>query len=156
MLDAVITSLVQLNNNKVFWGLTLILMNLGSRYVIADLNKLYENVLMMDLIKKLVLFCMFFVGCRDVLTSLALTFAFSIVFQALLNAHSKYNLLPKSALNFVLSSMQKPVSEDEYKNAKQIVERYESSALSVVPINKQLTRDTISVIETYKKNIALL
>jgi hypothetical protein len=128
MLDQVFTIVAQLNSNKLFAALALILMNIGSRYVIADLNKIYENVLMMDIVKKFVLFCMFFIGCRDIMIALILTFTFSIIFQALFNAKSKYSLLPK-ALRTKINLTHKRVSMEDYKNAREVVEMYETKSV---------------------------
>jgi hypothetical protein len=128
MLDQVLTIIAQLNSNKLFAALALIFMNLGSRYVIADLNKIYENVLMMDFVKKFILFCIFFIGCRDIMIAIILTFTFSIIFQALFNAKSKYSLLPK-ALRAKINLTNKRVSIEDYKNAREVVEMYETKSL---------------------------
>jgi len=153
-LDALVALFASLNTNKVFWGISLILMNLGSRFVIADLNKVHEKILMMDLIKKLVLFCMFFVGCRDVMISLVLTFAFSIVMNALLNANSRYSMIPK-ALKKTLDVV---ITDPEYTKAKEIVMRYEKQANETFTEKNQLldSLDEHDAIKDYQRNLSLL
>jgi hypothetical protein len=145
MLEATLGLVNQLNNNKVFWGITMILMNLGSRYVVADLSKIYENVLVMDVFKKLVLFCMFFIGSRDVLVAIALTFGVSILFQALLNANSRYTILPLAIKNRILSKAM-AVSVEDYRNALEVVGRYEA-----VPHIEQFNKGTSNSTEPIKQ-----
>lgn len=120
-LEALYATFIGLNNSKMFWGIALIMMNLGSRFVIGDINKVHEKILMMDLIKKVVLFCMFFVGSRDVIIALILTFAFSIVINGLLNSKSRFSMLPREFQNTVL------VTDPEYLKAKEIIARFEST-----------------------------
>ena len=84
-----------LNTNKVFIGCAMLIMNLGSKYIAADLGESVERILKNDLFKKIILFCMVFVATRDVMTSLILTFAFTVVVNGLLNEKSRFNLLWK-------------------------------------------------------------
>jgi hypothetical protein len=153
MLEATLAIVNLLNNNKFFWGITMILMNLGSRYVVADLSKIYENVLVMDVIKKLVLFCMFFIGSRDVIVAIALTFGVSIVFQALLNANSRYSILPKAIKHRILSQT-KPFSLEDYKNAVEVVTKYEAVS-NIEQFNKDLS-NTSGSIKQYRDMISSL
>jgi ABC-type multidrug transport system fused ATPase/permease subunit len=113
--------LALLNNSKLFTGLTMIMMNMGSRYVLADISQMQEQIMKHALFKKLILFCMFFVGTRDVLLAAILTFAFSAIVHGLLNEHSRYNLLPRS-----LQTIQNlDTMRTEYERAKRMVEKYE-------------------------------
>jgi hypothetical protein len=84
-----------LNNNKFFWGSCMLFLNMGSRFVIADLGSFNEKILSHNLVKKFILFCLFFVATRDILTSLLLTIAFSIIIYGLFNENSKYSLVPQ-------------------------------------------------------------
>jgi hypothetical protein len=126
----------QLNRNKAFAGLTMILMNIGSRYVVGDLTKMHEYILSSTIFKRIVVFCMFFIGTRDVMVAIMLTFIFTIFLNGLLNETSRYNLIPiswkeqfaqlntKQALN---AGDKPPVSENDYKNALYVIRQYESS-----------------------------
>lgn len=83
-----------LNNNKYLWGISLLFLNLGSRHIIGDLGKFHESILAHDLVKKFVLFSMFFVATRDIPVSILLTIAFSVIVHGLLNEKSRYSLVP--------------------------------------------------------------
>lgn len=82
--------------NKVFIGVAILIMNMGSRFVIMDIGKMHEKLLSNEIFKKVVIFCMFFVATRDIMTSVILTFAFIVLLDGLLNEKSRFNLIPKS------------------------------------------------------------
>jgi hypothetical protein len=93
-LDLILQALNGLNSNRVFIGVTMMIMNIGSRYVIADLTEVHQKIMSSPLFKQIILFCMFFVATRDIMTSLILTFAFVVIMHGLLNEKRKFNLLP--------------------------------------------------------------
>ena len=132
--------LTSLNTNKLFWGLTMVLMQMGSRYLITDLTKIHEKLLTNDLIKQLVLFCMFFVATRDIMISIVLAVSFNIIMKTLLDEKSKFHLLPSTILN-----QARNISPEEYDNAKKIIDMYEST-------QKNLQLDTIETFKQSKQN----
>ena len=74
MLDA-------LNDNKFFLGIMLLLLNIGSRYLVdefsVDPNTYTQNVIL----RRLAVFAVCFVGTRDLVTSVLLTAGFIIIAQ---------------------------------------------------------------------------
>ena len=81
--------------NKLFIGCTMLIMNIGTKHIIADISPNLEELIKSPLFKQVILFCMFFVATRDIMSSIILTFAFNIVIKGLLNEKSKYSLLWK-------------------------------------------------------------
>jgi hypothetical protein len=68
-----------LNNHKLFLGIMLILVNVGSRYFVDELSddpKTYERNL---LLRRIAIFAVCFVGTRDLVYSLLLTAGFIII-----------------------------------------------------------------------------
>ncbi len=111
-----------LNQNKVLWGVSMLLLNIGSRYVIADLGKSHEYILSSHIVKKLVVMAMFFVATRDLLTSFLLTISYVLIVDGILHEKRAYCLLPKK----VLHEVSKPsISNDDYQRAKHVVMNYE-------------------------------
>lgn len=86
--------LLSLANNKFFVGTAILIVNMGSRYVISDAIAVHEKLLQHKLVKQIVIFSIVFVATRDIMTSIMLTFAFNVV-SSLLNSKSKYNFLWK-------------------------------------------------------------
>ena len=62
-----------LNNSKYFSGFIMILMNLGSKYVPLELSEEQEEFLSKKVIRRLLVFAIFFMATRDVLVSIILT-----------------------------------------------------------------------------------
>lgn len=111
-----------LNNNRVVWGVTMLLLNMGSRFVAADLGKFHESVLSNEYVKKIIVFSMFFVATRDILTSFLLTVLYVLVIDGLLHEKRKFCILPDSFKN----QAGPIINETDYLRAKQTVLAYES------------------------------
>lgn len=87
------TSLLSLNQSKLLLGVSVVLMNLGSRYVVSDITKIQEKLLSTKAMKVVIIFCMFFITTRDIHMSVLLTIGFIIMISGLMNENSKYNLV---------------------------------------------------------------
>ncbi len=111
-----------LNQNKILWGISMLLLNIGSRYVIADLGKSHEYILSSQIVKKTVVFSMFFVATRDLLTSFLLTISYILVIDGILHDQRPFCLLPKKILHEV---NKKNVSPEEYMRAKNMIAIFE-------------------------------
>lgn len=109
-----------LNGNKFFWGVTMLLLNFGSRYVIGDLGKFHEQVLGNEIVKKIITFSLFFVATRDIIIAFVMTILYVIIIDGVLHEKRNFCILPK---NYVPSD----ANIDEYKKAKEVVKRYEES-----------------------------
>lgn len=83
-----------INTNAYAAGVSLLMLNIGSRYIMGDVGKFLESIISNDIVKKFVLFSMFFVATRNVITSLVLTLIFSIVIYGIFNEKSRYSLVP--------------------------------------------------------------
>lgn len=83
------------NNNRLIWGLTMLLMNLGAKYLSADLGKAHEKLLNNALTKKMIIFSLFFVATRDIILSFLLTILYVVIIDGLLHESSKYCVVPQ-------------------------------------------------------------
>lgn len=118
--------LTSLNTNKVFWGLTMITVNIGSKYVIGDLNKFQNVIINNDALKVVIVFAMFFIGTRDILTTLFLTAVFVVVIKILINEQNPYNILPQSIKEQMTQANETTglITEEQYRDALVIVDKY--------------------------------
>lgn len=87
------------NQSKVMWGVSMLLLNFGARYVISDLGKVHEFVLSSEIMKKVVVLSMFFVATRDLLTSFLLTVAYVIIVDGMLHEKRKICILPSTFIS---------------------------------------------------------
>lgn len=108
-----------LNNNKILWGATMLLLNFGSRFVVADLGKFHESILANQFVKKIIVFSMFFVATRDIITAILLTLVYIFIIDGLLHEKRKFCIVPKKFKDIT------NIDETQYLQAKQKVIAYE-------------------------------
>ena len=68
-----------LNNSKFFLGIMLILLNLGSRYLIDEFNTTPEEYKRNIVLRRIAIFAVCFVATHDIVLSLLLTAGFIII-----------------------------------------------------------------------------
>ena len=116
-----------LNTNKFFAGIIIILLNIGSKVINVQLSKSAEEYLKMSVSQQILVFAMSWMGTRDIVASLILTFIFVILSQYLLNEESLYCIIPKKyhilpTLN-IDSNNDGEISEVELNNAINLLEK---------------------------------
>ena len=105
-----------LSNNKYFIGMMMVLLNLGSRYIFLELGKSHDAFFNQPIVRRLLIFTVFFVATRDIIASALLTAVFIVFFLELTHEKSKYCILPKKMIK--LETDEKGlVSHDEIKKA---------------------------------------
>lgn len=124
------------NNNKYLAGIAMIMFNIGSRYLVVDMNKNTENILKTKIMRRVTLFSIFFIGTRDLIASFILTGIFIIMTMGLFNEDSKYCLLPKEFKDNVFT-------KEEYEFSKRIIKEYEK--LHHIPQEKTFCRKNVSI-----------
>lgn len=110
--------LQNVNSSKISIGIAMIMFNLGSKYIIMDISKNQEQFFKNIIIRRLTLFCIFFVATRDIFVSLILTAIFVVLAFGLFNQDSKYYILSNSFYD-------NTYTKDEYEMSKTIISEYE-------------------------------
>ena len=122
-MDAV---LMFINQNKIMWGLSMLLLQFGARYVLGDLGKAHEVLLSHGITKKLVVMAMFFVATRDIVVSFVLTIAYIVIIDGILHEDRQFSLIPSVIRQKIVQNIGNNIPHDDYKKAKEIVKLYES------------------------------
>ena len=143
--------LMVLNQNKIVWGVSMLLLNIGSRYVIADLGKSHEYILTNQVVKKIVVMSMFFVATRDLLTSFLLTIAYILIVDGILHDKKNFCLLPKKILNKFNTTN---INNEDYIRAKSIIIAYEKQGKAKKEETEKSTNKNDYI--TYLTNLAAL
>lgn len=103
-----------LNNHKLFLGIMLILVNVGSRHFIDELSedpKVYERNL---LLRRIAIFAVCFVGTRDLVYSLLLTAGFIIIASGMSSrSREGYANEPKKEKMSTAYAKDKPLAEED-------------------------------------------
>lgn len=85
--------LLHLNESKIFLGITMLVLNIGSKYIIAEIGDFHTRLLDNDLVKRFILFSLFFVATHDVVLALMLTFVFSCIVYGFFHEKSKFSFV---------------------------------------------------------------
>jgi hypothetical protein len=115
-----------LNNSKFFAGVVMILLNIGSKFVVIQFSKSTEEYMKYTVSKQLLVFAMAWMGTRDIYTSLGLTAVFTILSEYLFNEESKLCIVPPSyrVLNKLIDiNDDSEVSEPELAAAIAVLEK---------------------------------
>jgi hypothetical protein len=84
----------QLNNSKIFAGIVMILLNIGSKLIPISIGGSAEEYVKKSLNKYLLVFAMAWMGTRDIYTSLLLTGIFILMSEYIFNDDSKLCIIP--------------------------------------------------------------
>ena len=114
-----------ISTSKLFIGLMMIFMNLGSRYVEIKLTKGQEMILK-NIAREVLIFTIAFMGSRDIFIALIITAVFIILSNFVFNENSKFCILPEKYKQFVDvmdTDGDGKVSQEELNKAYDILKR---------------------------------
>ena len=84
-----------LNDSKFFAGIVMLVMNIGSKYIVVELSHTQESFMKYTLGRLLLVFSILWIGTRDIVVSLLLTAIFVLLVDYLFNENSKYCIIPE-------------------------------------------------------------
>ncbi len=113
-----------LNNSKFFAGLTMLAVNLGSKYLAHELSEGQQELFNNKIIRRFVLFTVIFMATKDIYVSLVLTAVFIVLVSGLFNEDSKYCIVKKKP------KTSKKIKKQQYMEAKKIVQQFELQELN--------------------------
>ena len=106
------------NSNKYLYGVLMILLNMGSKYIEMDLVQKHKKFLSSKILRRLVIFTIAFIATRDIVASFIITAAFIIIVLNLFNDESDYSIVGKLDTN-----NDGVISEDEIVNAYNLLKK---------------------------------
>jgi len=71
-------SLSCINDNKYIIGITMIMLNIGARFIIDELDDDLRSIVSNKYVRRIVIFCSFFMATKDLFTAIVLTVIFVI------------------------------------------------------------------------------
>jgi hypothetical protein len=108
-----------LNTSKLMLGISMLLFNIGSKYLSLDLANNQEHYLKSTIARRITLFCIFFVATHDIFISFGLTAVFVVLATGLFNQDSILYILP--------SYYDSEYTKKEYEMSKLIIKEYEKN-----------------------------
>jgi hypothetical protein len=119
-----------LNTSKIFAGLMIIIINIGSKFVHIKISKSMEAYLKYTFSKQILVFAIAWVGTRDVYVALFIVVLFTILFEFILNEESRFCCLPETFTSYHLDLLENnsndnddKVSDEDIAKAKAILEK---------------------------------
>lgn len=89
MFDHLQHSLQNMNENKMFLGVIMMVMTIGGRFIIDEFNDSQKKAINNKTLRRLFMFCVFFASTRDILTAVTLTVIFALVMMSVLEEEDK-------------------------------------------------------------------
>jgi len=117
--------LENLSTSKLFIGLMMIFMNLGSRFIELKLTK-GQEMIFKNIAREVLIFTIAFMGSRDLIISFIITAVFIILSNFVFNENSKYCILPESYKrleNLIDTNGDGTISQDELDKAYEILRK---------------------------------
>ena len=78
-IDSAKDSFSCINENKYIIGLTMIMLNIGARFIIDELDDDLRKIISNTIVRRVVIFCSFFMATKDLFTAVVLTISFVIL-----------------------------------------------------------------------------
>lgn len=98
--DGLTIFLENASKSPIMLGFAILLVNVGGRFTLTDINKYDEKLLSSSLIKKLTIFCIAFLSTRDIRFSVIIVFVYCILFHPLGLAYKIMHLTHKLVTPF--------------------------------------------------------
>jgi hypothetical protein len=119
------TFFTNISTNKIFIGIMMIFMNIGSRYIEIKLTK-GQEMFVKNIAREVLIFIIAFMGSRDIFIALILTAVFIVLSNFVFNENSKYNIMPekyKKLVDVMDTNNDGKVSQEELDKAHDILKR---------------------------------
>ena len=100
-----------LNENKYLIGLTMILLNIGARFIIDELDDDLRKLISETYIRRFFIFCSFFMATKDILTSFILTIVFVIIINEFLASEKEEEEEVKGSESFNKQELEKTINK---------------------------------------------
>lgn len=113
-------------SNKLFTGLIILMMNIGSKYVMLELSPTQEALVKNVITRQILIFCMVWLGTKDLIMSLILTAVFHVLTTYLFNENSRFCVIPRQfqiLKKAVDENKDGKISDVELNNAIRVLEK---------------------------------
>lgn len=127
--DYLFNTIRPINDSKIFAGLVILVLNLSSKMLTLPMSRTVEAVVKHSLSQYVLVFAISWMGTRDILIALLVTFLFALFMEFFFNEKSVFCVLPESFVNMHLNTLEQfegdpnKVSKDELDSAMKTIEK---------------------------------
>jgi hypothetical protein len=122
-----------INNSKLFTGLMMICLNIGSKFITVKLSPSQEEFMKNYVAREILIFAVCWMGTRDVLISLLITIAFFIITEYLFHEESSLCIAPsflKKIKDSIDTNGDGIISQEEIDNAIKLLTKSKKTTIS--------------------------
>ena len=122
-----------INNSKLFVGLMMICLNIGSKFITVKLSPSQEEFMKNYVAREILIFAVCWMGTRDVLISLLITIGFFIITEYLFHEDSRLCIAPnflKKIKDSIDMNGDGIISQEEIDNAIKLLTKSKKTTIS--------------------------
>lgn len=145
------------NTNPYFIGITMLLMNLGGRFLTLDVTKKQEQFFQHPWIRRLLIFIVIFMGTRSIWVAFWTTLVVILVMGYLFNENSALCIFGKGGASGATCSTATATADSLTPEEKEILMRLQAKAqrLNKPPVTDDAENDVLYT-DIYAANMSLL
>lgn len=145
------------NTNPYFIGITMLLMNLGGRFLTLDVTKKQEQFFQHPWIRRLLIFIVIFMGTRSIWVAFWTTLVVILVMGYLFNENSALCVFGKGGASGATCSTATAAADSLTPEEKEILMRLQAKAqrLNKPPVTDDAENDVLYT-DIYAANMSLL
>ena len=113
----------QLNSSKFFAGIVMLMLNIGSRYIVVEFSDNQKELFKYSVFRQLLIFSIAWLGSRDIYISLILTAVFVILSNYLFNENSSLCIIPNKIKDIIDTNKDGKLSKEEIDKAIETLKR---------------------------------
>lgn len=125
------------NSSKIFAGLIVVTLNIASKFVTIKLSKSMEGYLKHTFSRDVLVFCISWMGSREIYVAFLVTLVFILFMDFLFNEESAFCILPNSFTSYHMTLLDEgggPPLPDEILKAQNVLERVKKNNTENAPI----------------------
>ena len=113
-----------INGSKIFAGLIVVTLNIASKFVTIKLSKSMESYLKHTFSRDVLIFCIVWMGSREIYIAFLITLVFIFFMDFLFNEDSWFCILPENFKNYHIGLLEDPEpTPEEILNAEKVLKR---------------------------------
>ena len=100
-----------LNANKYFIGFTMILLNIGARFIIDELDDDLRKIVSGPYVRRFFIFCSFFMATKDIFTAIILTIVLVIIINEFMGKETEEKKEQKGGASYNKTELDKTIQK---------------------------------------------
>lgn len=136
--DYLFNTMRPINDSKIFAGLVILTLNLSSKLLTLPTSRTVEAVVKNNFSQYVLVFAISWMGTRDVLISVLVTFIFAVFMEFIFNEKSAFCVLPESFVTMQLQTL------EQFEGNPNILTKEElDSAMKTIEKAQRIVKESI-------------